>query len=166
MTLLPNEAPDIEICRNHQTILWNPSTGKQGKRNCQDANIYEEKNWFVLSPTEAFFHAAVNPYFEPLPPFDANCQTEKGAHFIQIVYPNSNARIYLPLNFNEEREKIIFEATHQEKNAKIRWHINGNYLGETQFHHHFIINPEPGKHLLTITDENGNSDLRYFEVVR
>lgn len=166
MTLLPIGAPDLNICRNHQTILWNPTTGKRGKRDCPNAPFYEEKNWFVLSPTEAYYHAKINPYFKPLPPFDTDCLGQNTGPLMQIVYPNTNAKIYLPLNFNEKRENIIFEATHQEKDAKIRWHINGNYLGETQFHHHFIFEPEPGKHLLTITDESGNTGYRYFEVIK
>lgn len=165
LTWLPAGAPDIELCRNHQTILWNPQTGRQGKRHCPQAHLYEEKSWFVLSPAEAYFHAAVNPYFQPLPAFDPDCPDENDRPQIQIVYPNKQAKIYLPFNFNKEREKIIFEASHQEKDAKIRWHINGAYLGETQHFHHFIFDPEPGRHLLTVTDESGNSDFRYFEVM-
>ena len=82
-----------------------------------------------------------------------------------IIYPKRNSSIYVPLNFNEEREKVVLEATHIIKDMKLFWHMDNTYLGETEIIHEMSIIPSEGEHTLTVMDEKGNSRVVKFEVI-
>ena len=43
--------------------------------------------------------------------------------------------------------------------------IDGTYLGFTEKVHELTVSPEPGNHILTVTDSNGNIIRRKFEIL-
>ena len=81
------------------------------------------------------------------------------------MHPQPQAKIYVPLEISGERGKTIFTAAHRSSTSKIFWSIDDRYVGTTQHFHQLALNPTPGKHILTLVDENGNSISRQFEVL-
>ena len=82
-----------------------------------------------------------------------------------IIYPEEDARIYVPLEITGEKGRTVFKATHRNSHEKIYWHLDNDYVGTTQQFHQLALNPSPGKHVLTIVDEEGNSLSRNFEIL-
>ena len=58
--------------------------------------------------------------------------------------------------------KKIYEINPQ---ATIYWHLDGRYIGATRELHQMAIAPAPGKHVLTLVDENGEQVRRMFTVL-
>ena len=40
--------------------------------------------------------------------------------------------------------------------ATVFWHLDNEYVGETQLIHQVTLTPSPGKHTVTVVDESGN----------
>jgi penicillin-binding protein 1C len=63
------------------------------------------------------------------------------------------------------RGKIIFEAAQRNKDNILYWHLDDSYIGETQIIHQVGLAPEPGEHMLTIVDSEGNRLTRKMHVL-
>jgi penicillin-binding protein 1C len=44
------------------------------------------------------------------------------------------------------------------------WHLDGAYVGETRFIHELRLAPAPGRHNLTVVDQDGESISVRFSV--
>ena len=61
--------------------------------------------------------------------------------------------------------EVIFEIAHRNATSKIYWHLDGNYIGDTQDFHQKNISANKGWHELIIVDELGNELVKKFEVL-
>lgn len=90
--------------------------------------------------------------------------TETGK-VMEIIYPQADAKIYVPLEVSGEKGRTVFTAAHRKPGIKIFWSIDDQFVGTTQNFHQMGLNPSPGKHILTLVDENGISVSREFEIL-
>jgi penicillin-binding protein 1C len=84
---------------------------------------------------------------------------------MQFIYPRQRTRIFVPLDLDGRRSRTVFEVAHRRPETVIHWHLDNEYLGSTATFHQFELNPEPGKYLLVLVDENGARLEQYFEVL-
>jgi len=84
---------------------------------------------------------------------------------MELIYPKSQNKIYVPLELDGKKGKTIFEAAHRRANAIIYWHLDDKYMGSTVGFHQLGLNPEKGKHILTLVDDQGESISQKFEVL-
>jgi penicillin-binding protein 1C len=63
-----------------------------------------------------------------------------------------------------ELGRVVFEAAHRNPEARIFWHLDDEYYGETRDVHQMALAPPPGRHLLTLVDETGDAVRRSFTV--
>ena len=61
--------------------------------------------------------------------------------------------------------QTIFEIAHRNQNNTVFWHIDGVLVGATRNIHELGVSPEKGKHMLTITDNVGETMNIPFEVM-
>jgi len=122
-------------------------------------------SWFVLPPTVEYYYKQRHADYKTLPPFMSNCVDEY-IRPLDIIYPDENARIYVPLEISGQRGKTIFTATNRNNNSKLFWHLDDTYIGTTTQFHQMAVNPSPGLHTLTIVDENGDIVTRHFEIMQ
>jgi penicillin-binding protein 1C len=71
----------------------------------------------------------------------------------------------VPKEITGEKGRTIFSVTTRNPNSKLFWHLDDEYIGTTENFHQMAVNPAPGKHTLTVVDENGESVTRNFEIV-
>ena len=100
-----------------------------------------------------------------MPPFKEGCAFAETGRVIEIIYPQPDAKIYVPLEVSGEKGRVIFTAAHRRTGAKIFWSLDDNFVGTTQNFHQIALNPAPGKHIITLVDEDGISVSRPFEIV-
>lgn len=145
-----------EICPYHHSVLL---TANEHYRIYQSNVNMEEtirKSWFTLPPVWEWYYKQYHPEYKPLPPFKSGYD-ESGLQPLQFIYPTMNAHISLPRQMNGEVGFITAELAHSHPQSTIYWHLDSNYLTETQDFHKISIRPSPGKHSLTAVDEEGNS---------
>jgi penicillin-binding protein 1C len=75
------------------------------------------------------------------------------------------AKIYIPLEADGKRGRMICNAAHRQAGMKIFWHLDDQYIGETKDYHQIALNPSTGPHTLTLVDGDGNTLKTNFEVL-
>jgi penicillin-binding protein 1C len=90
---------------------------------------------------------------------------DNSGYSIEMIYPKDNSRIYIPVDLNGDREKVVFKAAHHIGGLKIYWYLDGVFLGITSDFHQMGLSPPAGMHKLTLVDQKGENITVNFEII-
>jgi len=162
---VPKSGLKAPVCPYHQLVHLSADGKWQVSGNCVPPNEIVNKKWFVLPPSMEYYYKTKNYEYHVLPPFRPDCVQAENANPMEVIYPKDGAKIYVPLEADGSRGRVIFNAAHRQAGVKIFWHLDDQYVGETKDFHQMALNPPPGKHTLTLVDGNGNTIHIGFEVL-
>jgi penicillin-binding protein 1C len=100
-----------------------------------------------------------------LPPYRADCAAQEKSAAMEFIYPQKSTQIYVPVQLDGKTGKTVFEVAHRSSNAIIYWHLDEEYLGYTKSYHQMEFSPQPGKHTLTLVDQDGERVEQRFEIL-
>jgi penicillin-binding protein 1C len=165
-TWVPKSGIKSPNCPYHQIIMLD-GTGKwRINSDCQPVSEMIFRKWFVLPPVMEYFYKMKNPFYTVLPPYREDClQHDSPLFSIEMIYPKDNSRIYIPVDLNGEREKVVFKAAHHIAGLKIYWYLDGTFIGITTDFHQMGLSPPAGKHKLTLVDQKGENMGVTFEII-
>jgi penicillin-binding protein 1C len=152
------------LCPYHKLVHLDASEKFQVSNRCYSVSQMKHKSWFVLPPTMEYYYKVKNASYKVLPPFLSNCEINN-SNLMEMIYPKANASIYIPLEIDGSRGKVVFNVAHRVNNSTIHWHIDEEYIGSTTNYHQMALTPPPGKHKLTLVDQNGNQLAQYFTIL-
>lgn len=72
---------------------------------------------------------------------------------------------YIPVDLAEAKSRVIFEAVHRDRNARLHWHFDDTYVGATRTFHQRALDAAAGSHTITVVDAQGNRLSRQLEVL-
>jgi penicillin-binding protein 1C len=134
--------------------------------DCESPGNMTRTSWFVLPPAEEFYYRRSHAEYRPLPATRADCLGGRtGRAALAVLYPDANARVLIPSELDGTRGRAIFEAVHRRRDARVYWHLDDRYLGETHTFHQQSLDIDPGEHILTLVDDQGERVARRFEVL-
>ena len=162
--LVSENAKNATICPYHRIIHLDKTATYRVTENCESPAAMIHQPWFILPPTIEYYYKQKHAEYKTLPPFKPGCINET-VKPLDIIYPEEGARIYVPVELSGEKGSTVFTATHRNNNSKLFWHLDDEYIGETIQFHQMAVNPVPGKHVLTVIDESGESVTRSFEIM-
>ena len=129
----------------------------------------ETKSIFVLPPVADYYYQKIQPNHESIPAWRADCvadvQLVENDLPMQLEYPAEGARIKIPVQLNGDLGRTIFKAQHRSSDSVLYWHLNDEYLGQTQYLHEKAVVVNAGWHRMTLVDENGYQLQRWFRVL-
>ncbi|AOM79887.1 penicillin-binding protein 1C [Pedobacter steynii] len=153
------------ICPYHKLIHLDRTSSYRVTDQCEPISMMVHQSWFILPPAMEYYYKVKNTDYKVLPPFKPGC-SDAGTNFVmEMIYPKNNASIYIPVEFDGSRGKVVLNATHRNNNAKIYWHIDNEYVATTTAYHQLAIAPAAGKHTLTLVDENGERLVQSFTIL-
>lgn len=133
---------------------------------CESPGEMRHTRWFVLPPAEEFYYRRAHAEYRPLPSLRADCVARGSSRgSLALLYPDVNGRVLIPQELDGSRGRTVFEAVHRRREATIYWHLDDRYLGETHTFHQQSLDIDPGQHILTLVDNEGQSVSRRFEVL-
>ena len=153
------------LCPYHRLIHLDATGTYRVNENCESPSNMVHKSWFVLTPAMEWYYKQKNHDYKPMPPFKPGCEYSGMGKQLDLIYPQQDAKIYVPLEIDGNRGKTIFKAASRNPGGKIFWHLDDEYVGTTTNFHQMAFSPSPGKHLVTIVDENGETVTREFEIL-
>ena len=118
---------------------------------------YHNTGEFVLPP-------AMEWYYRPNHPEYIGARKPSGDAAVQFIYPQSGAVLSLPRQLSGKVEGVVFRAAHHKADATLWWHLDNTYVGETTFRHEMLLAPAPGRHTLTVVDQDGSTAVVRFSV--
>ena len=154
----------VKACGYHRMVNLDKTAQYQVTSACEEPYNMVQKSWFLLPPLEEYYYRPKHPdYFLP-PQYRADCKQAEGkVNPMQMIYPKSLTKIYLPVDFNGLSNNVVFRVAHRQSDATIYWHLDSEYMGQTKSFHQMSLIPQIGKHRLTLIDEQGNRLEQLFE---
>ncbi|MCX2574524.1 penicillin-binding protein 1C [Pedobacter sandarakinus] len=163
--LVPTAGEKTAICPFHKRIHLDRTETYRVTDECESVANMVHRNWFILPPAMEYFYQIKNSNYKSLPPLKPGCENFGGNNVMELIYPKNGAIVYIPLEFDGTRGKVVLNAAHRNQRSKIFWHIDQEYIATTVNFHQLAISPEPGTHTLTLVDENGERLVQAFTVL-
>tara|TARA_R110000796_G_scaffold74374_1_gene167234 strand:- start:198111 stop:200531 length:2421 start_codon:yes stop_codon:yes gene_type:complete len=164
--LIPKVGLNTMASPFHQRVHLDKTKNYRVNSDCELVVDMISTNWFVLPPKQALYYKKRNPTYQELPPLRSNCFGESlDMEVMDMVYPEPDAQVYIPINLEGEREQVVFEVAHRKPNSELHWHLDDVYLGTTQANHVLALTPPAGEHIITVVDEEGHRLSRNFIVL-
>ncbi|MEM9859469.1 MAG: penicillin-binding protein 1C [Bacteroidota bacterium] len=154
---------ETPLCPYHKKVFLDEKERYRVSSDCYSVNEMVSKSWFVLPPIMEWYYASKNPYYQKLPHFKEDCLASSTN--LDIIYPQPNAKLFIPRGFNGQKESLVFEAAYSTPGAQLYWHLDDQFLITTKINHQIQLQPDVGKHTLTVVTERGEVLYRKFEVV-
>ena len=152
-------------CPYHKTVHLSDDRRFRLHSNCAPMNEMTRTNWFVLPPVQEYYYKSKNLTYHSLPPYRKDCEPSTSELAMDMIYPKSGAKIFIPRNLDGKPGSSVFHLAHRDPNNAVYWHLDGTYIGSTRTSHHLALAPEEGKHVLIVIDEQGEAIERHFEVI-
>jgi len=166
---MPRESHFTQGCPYHQMVHLEQGRRYRVDSACEPVESMVHIPWFVLPPLQEYYFRRYHPEYRALPPYRPDCaeliQAEVGGQVMSLVYPEANTAVYIPVDLDGIPGQVVFEAIHRRPETTIYWHLDDNYLNATSQFHQVAVNPQPGRHLLVLIDEEGRRLERRFLVL-
>ncbi len=160
---IPVSGEHSRVCPYHQVIHLSDDGKYRVNSNCYNNAKMIHSSWFVLPPVQEWYYRKRHSEYRILPPFKEGCEPNS-AKAMDLIYPQDNAEIYVPVELNGKRGRVVFEAVHRDQNAAIFWHLDECFLSCTKDIHQVEVYPGPGRHTLLLVDEQGEELVRKFTI--
>lgn len=151
-------------CPYHKLIHLDKNEQFRVNANCAAPTEIHSKSWFIISPTLEKWFSITNPTYQKLPPIAEKCKDATDYDQISILYPKHQQKIFLPKDFSGSRRSLTLEATSTDSETTLFWHLDDQFIGQTNLIHQFEVQPTKGLHVLTITNEDGQTQTIRFEI--
>jgi len=161
-TLVSKMGLETKACEFHQLITTTATGDFQVNLNCANGDI-QQASYFVLPPKQAMYYARQNVNYKDLPPFHPSCIGNQEQSF-SILYPQAQAELSIPKNIQGEKESLVAKVATKNRDSKLFWYLDDEYLGTTKTIHQMELNPKAGKHVLGIMNLDGVQSFQVFYV--
>jgi len=164
---MPRDSHFDALSPHNLRVHLEPARQYRVNGDCQSPSAMIHASWFVLPPAEEFYFRRAHADYRPLPPLRADCQASQaaGRGSLALLYPDADSRVLIPRELDGTRGRTVFEAVSSRRDARLYWHIDGRYLGETHTFHQQSLDIEAGEHILTVVDDRGERVARRFQVL-
>ncbi|MEQ8470712.1 MAG: penicillin-binding protein 1C [Marinoscillum sp.] len=163
MTLGKN-GEKVGTCIYHKS-LWVDSSGQfLVNRSCYPSGKSRQKTFFILPPKQGYYYQKQHAGYTGKPKALDECQVYAN-NPLEINYPNPGSTIFIPRELDDTYGEVILEASHQNPESKIFWHLNDAYIGQTVGEHKLALKLNRGTYVIGIIDDDGNAKSVTFEVV-
>jgi len=166
---IPEDSHYETVTPNHKRVHLDPIKEMRVHSGCESVNNMRGQDWFVLPAAQEYFWRQHHSDYRSLPSWRADCVAQLAEvdddQPMDLLYPHETSRIYLPVDLNGQRTRALLRAVHRHQAAKIFWHLDDRYLGETKVFHEQAVALEPGMHKLLLLDEQGYKLVRWFKVL-
>lgn len=164
-TLVPAGSSKCTACSFHKTIFLDKTEMYRVNASCYPVSEMKQKAWFIASPIQEYFYKQSNLNYRALPPYLENCAVMNTNAQMEIIYPRNDFKIYIPVNEKGELSSCVLKATHKDPKAVLYWYLDGTYITSTEKYHQISVQPQKGRHQLSITDSYGENAVCSFELL-
>ncbi len=161
---LGQNAQKAGVCSYHVPLWLDETATYQVNRDCYPSDRAVQKSVFILPPAQGFYYAQNHSDYRGKPSTLDGCSLESPG-LLAINYPKPGSKIFIPRELAGQSSEVIIEASHQDMEAQLFWHLNDEFISTTQQEHKQSISLPMGEYQVTVVDGLGNTASRRFEVV-
>ncbi len=154
---------NTQDCPYHQIIHMDMEKKNQVNSSCYPVARMTDVAWFIIPPAQAWYYKKSNLDYKDVPEYLIDCDNQ--AEMMEMIYPRQFTKVYIPVELDSEKGRVVFEAAHQNPSSKIFWHLDEEFIGVTENEHQISLYPPTGRHKLSLIDEHGRELNVEFEVL-
>ena len=154
-----------KVCTYHKKVHLSEDGAYQVNSSCVEPHKMRHESWFVLPPVMEWYYKKNHSDYNILPPLKPSCNLSTNT-IMEIIYPKRLSKLFIPKEINGKKGALIFKVAHSNPFVTLFWHIDNQFVGSTEKVHELSLQPEIGKHILTLVDANGNTINKRFEVLK
>jgi penicillin-binding protein 1C len=162
--LAPIAGLESEMCSWHHIIHLDSNENYRVHADCYPQHLIKKKSWFILPPAMAWYYRAKNPFYKTPPNWKDRCR-QYNDNPMQLIWPENHHRIYIPLEADGNRGKVVFEIAHHHPEKTAFWYVDDHFVGETTYQHKMSLRSAPGQYRLVVVDEDGSFLNTTFTVI-
>jgi len=163
--LVPFAGEKTAVCPYHKLVHLDRTSTFRVTDACESPADMVHQSWFILPPAMEYYYKQKHSDYKLLPSYMPGCNDAASQYVMDMIYPKNYASVYIPIELNGQRGKVVFTATHKNPQAKVYWHIDNEYIGTTIHQHQLSLGPPPGKHTLTLVDDKGERFVQQFTIL-
>jgi penicillin-binding protein 1C len=163
--LVMNKGLNTEACPYHRLVHLDHTGRWQVTSTGVPVAEMVHRPWFVLPPVMEWYYKRQNPFYRPLSPFHPECPETPVSRVLEMIYPQENDQVFVPVQLDGSPGQVILEAAHSSPDAVIYWHLDEDYIGQTSGSHQMAVNFRPGTHKITLVDNQGNQLMKSITVI-
>jgi penicillin-binding protein 1C len=152
-------------CQYHKLVPLTRNKKFRVNSQCESVDQISPTKWFVLPPLQEYYYRLRNSSYKELPPFRNDCPNPQAVASMEMIYPKSDSKIYVPIELDGSPGKTVFEVAHRQPASSVHWHLDGAYIGTTSHTHQLVISPGTGSHKITLVDDSGEVLERNFSIL-
>jgi len=161
--LVPAAASADSACPYCRLVHLSPDRAYRVRPESAGGAELTSERRFCLPPAIEWYYARSSLGYEPLPPWAPGSEGDRGLE-LEFIAPEEGSMLFVPIELDGSPGRTVFRAVHRDPDARLFWHLDGDYLGETRGDHRMDSRPAPGRHELLVMDESGLSVTRRFGV--
>jgi penicillin-binding protein 1C len=161
---IPYTCINSPVCPFHILVHLSSDGRYRVNSNCEDISNMIHIPWFVLPPVQEWYYKSKHFDYLVLPPYKSSCMEEE-VKSMELIYPSNEVRIYIPLQLDGSRGRVVFEAAHRIPETEIYWHLDDQFIKATRYIHQVELLPSNGWHTITLVDEKGEVLKKKFYVI-
>ncbi|MGJ8743918.1 penicillin-binding protein 1C [Polaribacter sp.] len=142
-------------CPFHILVHVDKNEQYQVNTSCENLDAIKQKSWFVLPPLQSYYYQEKNPFYKPLPLYRNGCLGDV-QNSMKFMYPTEKSTIFLPKDFDGNKNELVLKVAHSNKEATLFWYINNTFMASTKEIHHFAMKSKVGNFTISVTDNFGN----------
>lgn len=154
-----------QACINHKRVHLSADRKFRLHAGCATLDNLHSESWFVLPPVQEYYYRNHHISYKSLPPFRNDCADPAGIAAMDMIYPKTDSRIFIPRDLDGTIGSTVFQAAHRNPAAIIYWHLDGQFIGATSRSHRLTISPPEGNHRMTLVDGQGETLEKDFDVI-
>lgn len=160
---LPAAALRSQACPYHRPVTVTSDGRFRTVASDPDARTV---NMFILPPAMEWYYRRQHPEYRPLPPVLPG--TKSGQEYIpmEFIWPENGSTVTIPRQLDGSLKGFVCNLAHSNPSEEVFWHLDGSYIGCTRYIHQMTMAPEKGEHVVTVTDQDGNTLSVKINVVR
>lgn len=150
----------LKACEYHQFKFFSLDGKYQCCSQCWQNLGSVRKSVACFPPDIAYYLREKGQMAEPVVAHYPDCPAYASEKSLQIIYPNMDAKLFLPRDFDGKTQAVLCKVGHSGSNKRVFWYLDGRYLGTTTQNHVMGILFKKGWNRLKVIDENGGEDSR------
>jgi len=152
---LPINQAQNKTCTFHKEIIISKSTGFEVCSLCwnMEDTLHVIEETYAPAVRRELRRLGREPKPEPL--HNPLCPAKKEEFQFSMVYPENGARLFLPSADALSSMGFVAIAAHKQRDAKLQWFLNGEFLGSTKGEHKMAVTVGNGEHRIGVQDTLG-----------
>jgi len=160
----PSGAWKTQQCQWHRKIVVDSESGHEICSRCWKGKVPKDTVLLLYPAASAEIMRKRGFATDIMPVHLSSCTAvRKKKSNISIEYPIDGITIFIPRSMDEKYQQVVCKASSQTE-SPLLWYLDDKFLGETHDFHNMAILCNPGKHVLSVFDNEGGEERVSFRI--